>query len=376
MRRMNHTIGSRVAGLMRLASILLLSALTAFAVVSCGGSDDTPDTSTPSQPKGNMPIAFSGDLSEGKSESHARTRADLSVTHQTFYAWAYKNPASGSTETVMQEYTVKWIDGSAGSTTTNSRGWEYVNQQASGTVQSIKYWDFSAADYRFFGYAGSGVDVTSTSTSVSFSFSVDATTANLESMTSSTPLFSKLWYKTGSAIANDIIPVQLEFLQPYVKVRFIFKQSAPADVNFYKKDIRFAPKDDTKKIATAGTFTVTYPLKGNSTTELWSVSSTTTLDYLSQADDVVGNPPVSDDGNWYVVLPAHAEDQGPYTLSLKVNNEQRSVIVPAQYMEWRPGYEYTYIFKITDVGGVALDGVVAGFRDWTTEEKNKEIYNW
>ena len=368
--------------------------MAATLCIGCGGSGDEPGGSPVPQPQpnGDAPISFSGSLSEGESESHARTRTGataLSATHQTFYAWAYKNPTASTYETVMQKFKVNWRSGSAGTSTTNSSGWEYVNQQGnSDIVQSIKYWDFSAVDYRFFGYTGSTESssaphyhCTESSSSVSISFDVSVA-SNPQAdpvtlpLTSTTPLFSKLWYKTGSAIANDIIPVQLEFLQPYVKVRFIFKQSAPADVNFYKKDIRFAPKDDTKEIATAGTFTVTYPLKGNSTTELWSVSSTTTIDYLSQADDVVGNPPVSDDGNWYVVLPAHADDQGPYTLSLKVNNEQRSVIVPAQYMEWRPGYEYTYIFKITDVGGVALDGVVAGFRDWTTEEVNKEIYNW
>ena len=218
MRRMEHAIGSRVADLMRLASILLLSVLTALAVVSCGGSDDTPGTPNPPvppQPKADAPIAFSGNLSDGKSESHARTRAtDLEESHTTFYAWAYKNPSSGPTETVMHNYTVNYVSNSAGSTTTNSHDWEYVNQQASGgDEQSVKYWDFSATAYRFFGYAGSGVTkkyyqdatqlseealmvTTPTKVTLSFTASVSSnpqTDPVTLPLTSTTPLYSKLW---------------------------------------------------------------------------------------------------------------------------------------------------------------------------------------
>ena len=144
MRRMEHTTGSRVADLIRLASMLLLSVLTTLAVVSCGGSGDEPGGDPAPVPNEPMPIVFSGSLSEGESESHARTRTTtnpLSATHQAFHVWAYKNPASGSTETVMRDYTVNYVSGSAGTTTSNSSGWEYVNQ---GTQQSIKYWDFKA----------------------------------------------------------------------------------------------------------------------------------------------------------------------------------------------------------------------------------------
>jgi hypothetical protein len=374
---------------MRLARILLLSTLTALVVVSCGGSDDvldipTPNPPIPPQPKEETPIAFSGDLSEGKSESHARTRATtnpLSATHQTFFAWAYKNPSSGSTETVMKNFTVKYVSNSAGSTTTNTQGWEYVNQQpANGTEQSVKYWDFSATAYRFFGYTGTGVttsyspdETVPTSVSLSFTASV-ATNPQADPvtlpLTASTPLYSKLWHKLGTDLAAESTqPVQLVFLQPYVKVRFLFKQSDSEE--FVLTNKKFSPTNNTIIIATAGTFTVTYPMTG-ATEESWSVTGGTTT--LTNAD----NDPIgfTVDNSWYVVLPAHAGNQGSYTLFVTVNGEDKTAIVPAQYMEWRPGYEYTYIFKITDGGTPVFYNVLAGFAQWDESESSHTVYNW
>lgn len=388
MRQMEHTIGSRMAGLMRLACLLLLSAMSAVVLLSCGGSGDEPAPDPVPQPEG-TPIAFSGSLSEGQSENHARTRATtspLSSTHQTFHVWAYKNPATGSTETVMKNYTVNYVTGTAGTTTSNSSGWEYVNLlDAAGVVQGIKYWDFTASDYRFFGYAGTGVTPTYSLSSdppeVSLAFEVNATAADLSDLTDAT-LFSKLWYKTGTAIASDIKPVQLEFLQPCVKVRFLFKQSASPDVYFYKKDIEFKPTDDSKKIVTGGKFTVTYPLAVNTTKESWSVetgagiTSSATIDALTQVDDAPSPAvPVLDDGVWYQVLPVL--NQGSYTLSVTINNEPREVVVPGEYMNWQPGFEYTYIFKITDSGGVTFDGLeVVKIIPWTPYDEEREVYNW
>ena len=384
----------RMAGLLKPASVLLLSALTALTVMSCGGSDDdaTPEPLLP-QPKGDIPIAFSGSLSEEKSESHARTRATiapLSDTHQTFYVWGYKNLNATTTENVMQSYTVNYVSGSAGTTTSNSSGWEYVNQQPSGgTEQSIKYWDFTATDYRFFGYAGSGVTPAYSSSgdanhpSVSLSFAVDATTANLTTLSASTPLYSKLWHKNGSAIASDISPVTLEFLQPYVKVRFLFRQSESAEMIFVVTEQSFGPTDTNKKIYTKGTFTTTYPLAGTSTEEMWNVTPGTedtdyltalTQDYYEAALDETDAGILARQRMWYVVLPA--VNQGTYTLLVNVNNDPRTVVVPAQYMDWQPGYEYTYIFKITDPGGVELESVQAGFNPWTVHTGERTIYNW
>lgn len=381
---------------MRLACLLLLSAMSAVVLLSCGGSGDEPAPDPVPQPEG-TPIAFSGSLSEGQSENHARTRATttnpLSATHQTFHVWAYKKTASGLTETVMKNYTVNYVTGTAGTTTSNSNGWEYVNlRDAEGVVQGIKYWDFSASDYRFFGYAGTDVtDDTpdySESGKVKLKLNADASTADLSDLSGAT-LYSKLWYKANSALPSQKNnPVTLEFLQPYVKVRFMFRQSESAETVFTLTGKNFAPTDNDVKINVTGTFTVTYPLSG-AITETWEVTSTTSgeegTDYLTAftqdyyEDD---DPETLADPNarkWYVVLPAHATDQGDYTLSVTINNEPdpRTVVVPQQYMNWLPGFEYTYVFKITDSGGITFDGLeVVKITPWTSIDDEREVYNW
>ena len=372
---------------MRLASILLLSAMSAVVLLSCGGSDDTPDTSTPSQPK-ETPIAFSGNLSEGGSESHARTRTPLSATnHHSFQVWAYKNTTSG-TETVMKNYIVTWRDGSAGSTISNSSGWEYVDHSID-PQQSIKYWDFSASDYRFFGYTGTGVTpVYSTPGEsghpfVRMSFTAEASemAAHFSDLVGMT-LFSKLWCKENSELATQKSqPVTLTFVLPCVKVRFMFRQSAPSDVVFNLTNKSFKSTTSGVKINLNGTFTVTYPLSvASATTETWSVTPKSSgvggTDYLTELSQDYYEIPA---GKWYYVLPAHATEQGDYILSVTINNEPnpRTVIVPQQYMNWQPGFEYTYIFKITDSGGITFDGLdVVKITPWTQSEEGRDIYNW
>ena len=389
------TVERILTGLMRPVGILLMSVAMVLTVVSCGDSDDVVTPDTP-QPK---PIAFSGSLSGSGSESASNTRAttptplheypDATHGHTTFQVWSYKNTTANTTEVVMQNYRVNWTSGSAGTSTTNSNGWEYVNQQASGGIeQSIKYWDFTAVDYRFFGYTGSGVSAsyspTDAPTSVSLTATIDASAYSPEATPSSTiPLFSKLWYKTGSGIAANIQPVTLEFVPPVARVRFLFRQSDASDTNLSLSEKSFRPTDDSKTIATAGTFIGTYPLTGT-TEESWSVTSVTaslTIDGFTQdyyeADDGETDQDILDaEKKWYVVLPAHADDQGSYTLYVKVNGEDKTTIVPAQYMEWRPGYEYTYIFKIIDGATPAFYDVLAGYAPWNESVSSYTVYNW
>lgn len=389
--------------------------LAATLLSSCGGSGDEPGGDPTPVPNGPTPIAFSGGLAESHSESHARTRATtaaLSETHVQFHVWAYKNPTSGSAETVMQDYTVNWLTGSEGTTASNSSGWEYVNQQPSGGVeQSIKYWDFDAADYRFFGYAGNNVSPSYSTPedndhpSVRLSFGVSVASNPQQDpvtlpLNSATPLYSKLWYKAKASLpAQKNSPVTLEFLQPYVKVRFMFRQSEPETTKFILSEMKFRPTPPTgsgtqKEIATAGTFTVTYPMSG-ATTEDWNIPNVTstlnhvtegeypgfTQNYYEAASDATDEVKAGEK-MWYVVLPA--KNQGTYTLSLKVNGKEKTVVLPAKYMEWQPGYAYTYIFKITENGGVEIDAVQSAFTPWVTHEYSDsdehpnmyEVYNW
>ncbi len=407
MRRERMTVESMLTGLKRSVGTLLLLTATVFTVVSCSGSDDTlaPNPPVPPQPGIEKPIVFSGNLSEGKSENHARTRAGLETIlpdgQKNFKVWTVKNsgytdPNYTDPQFVMWNYNVKWINGSAGTTTSNTNDWEYVNQQeGTATEQSIKYWDYDAKAYRFFGYAGTGVTVdgsAASTTSVSLSFTVPAAATNPQSepvTQPASPYYSKLWFSTGNRdnYPNKQFgqPVQLEFLKPYVKVRFMFRLSDASNTNISLSEQSFKPTTadppaDTKTIATAGTFTVTYPLTGTATEESWSVKNVTSSltefdqDYYEAASGETDATVLAGQKKWYVVLPA--VDQGTYTLSVKVNSELKEVVVPAQYMNWQPGYEYTYIFKITDSGALVLYDVVAGFAPWNESVSPHPVFNW
>ena len=125
--------------------------VTALMWCGCQSGGDEPG-GNPTPLPNEKAIAFSGDLTE-KSVSRAGD-VGLETYYKRFKVWGFKNDAS-SVHIVMNGYTVNWINNSANTTASNSSNWEYVNQQGLGGMeQSIKYWDFSAKAYRFFGVAG------------------------------------------------------------------------------------------------------------------------------------------------------------------------------------------------------------------------------
>ena len=178
----------------------------------------------------------------------------------------------------------------------------------------------------------------------------------------------------------------LEFLKPYARVRFLFKYSTPRE-GFKLKDQKFRPTSDVSveeankvKIARKGTVTVHYPTEGPEIKEWYSVvvddDKSTRLEAFTEdfdPDDDTKNYTASDNG-WYWVLPNNT--QGSYTLTVTVKNSGRSVTVPAQYMQWLPGYSYTYIFKITEEGGVEIGWVEYAMTPWTEMTATKTVYNW
>jgi hypothetical protein len=397
--------------LMQSAGILLLSALMAVAVVSCGGSDDvtTPDTLEPFPPQSNTdrPIVFTGRLSESENENFARTRAgetsvplgefpDAEHGHKTFHAWAYKNTPVYTHDVVMKDYSVNWTSGSAGTTTTNSNGWEYVDQGSGSAVQDIKYWDFSATDYRFFAYTGSlgtsgGVSYSPASAPTSVTLSCSYPDAGA-AVTSETPLYSKLWYKTGSDIATSVKPVTLEFLRPIARVRFMF--TFAEGLSYGREsllDIKFS-RTDGNNVAKGGTVTITYPLTDSVTEESWTSTYGDPYDNNELAIDYYERPvpsvtPVNTlpttypntPQKWYYVLPRKGPgDQGSFTLSVVVvGGDPKTCVVPAEFMTWAPGHDYTYIFKITVGGGVSLDLVQVGINSWDVKAAVEHpVYNW
>ena len=329
-------------------------------------------------------ISFYGGLTENEGVTRAAegtTRATAGVTRAalkdkatTFRVWAYKNTKAGGDnyteyQTVMPGYVVNWDDQSEASTKTNTSGWEYVNQQTTGPEQTIKYWDWDANAYRFFGVTG--LEGTQWSfvlneTNGVLTMTVDATNED------TAPFYTKLWFSTGHLHDyNDKQfgqPVKLEFQQPIARVRFIFVSADPAvdlaDLNL--EDPIFKPEN--RKIAVKGTVTVTYPITGTEKTESWE--STRGTQTGAEIDNF--NTPEK----WYAVLPIREQDN--YRLTVTVNGDvNRGCRVPAQFMTWLPNRQYTYIFKVDEEGGVDFGEVTSVYTDWEYgAEGDLILYNW
>lgn len=343
-------------------------------------------------------ITFSGNEGEEQTVTRApmtRAGTPLSEKATSFKVWGHKSMdydegtgVYSGDQTVFPGYGVEWQTGSAATSSTNSNGWEYI--LAGNPDQTIKYWDWAAAAYRFFAVTGWGgapptppVDIDDYEANEAYGADGGDGTyrltmlANAEDDTemAKTPFFTRMWFSTGDPVAYPDKqfgrPVILEFLKPYSRVRIMFNYSY-AEEGIKLKDISFKPSD-ASAIALKGLVTIIYPLEGASVGETYSVTP----------DDGVGAPTLEafteeyiPEGNekWYTVLPRH--EQGSYTLSVSVNNVIKEAVVPSTFMRWLPGYSYTYIFKITEEGGVEIEAVFTAVTPWTEMENDYAVYNW
>lgn len=380
----------RPMGLMRLIGLI--------GLMGCGGDSTlmAPLTEAEEPPtEVETVISFSAqegaeqEMSQG-ARGYTRAGTPLSAIATQFTVWGHKNmrykdDAYLDMQTVFPGYTVKWQENSAATTTTNSNGWEYL--LPSNPSQTVKYWDWSAAAYRFFavtnynevnGAKGTYGPADAYET-YRYNLAADASDA---AAIEATPYFSRLWFSTGDPVtyADKQFgrPVTLEFLKPLARVRYIFKYTYPRE-GIALAEQAFKPTADTR-IARKGTVTVIYPLDGTEIKEWYETTpdagGTGALEALEEDYDPENDRKtytVSDNG-WYVVLPNLT--QGSYTLSVKVNGETKRATVPAEYMRWLPGYSYTYVFKITDEGGVEIGWVESAVTPWTEMSADWTVYNW
>ena len=411
----------------------LIGLIGLMGLMSCGGGDDATVQTPPTPPSPPTPtttetaISFSGAESLEQAVSNGGNRANganganeanrraagtpLSEKATTFHVWGYKNMSYdngtgnyGGTQEVIPGYRVDWSANSAATTTTNSKGWEYVGI----ADQTIKYWDWGAAAYRYFAVTGESTAYEAygaykdneANKPYEFSMLVDASPVlddeskykkdATDEKLALAPYFSKLWFSTGNQATYPDKqfgkPVTLEFLKPYARVRFLYKYSTPRQ-GFKLTEQQFRPRSDVEaeeankvKIARKGTVTVHYPTEGPEIKEWYSVAvdadKSTRLTAFTEDYDPDDDTKVytTCDNGWYWVLPIISQDS--YTLTVKVNNSGRSVTVPAQYMQWLPGYSYTYIFKVTEEGGVEIGWVEYAMTRWTDMIVDKSAYNW
>ena len=359
--------------------------LMALCLVACSGSgqDDPsiPDPPTPNPDLKSIGFGGSSGAWQDAPSSRATDPKGLETLFKSFRAWGYKT-IEDALQLVMDSYKVEYQD--------NDNFWKYegLSNAQLNTNQTIKYWDYSASDYRFFAYAPADASITnskitSTDGNPQLAFSIPYTYSDNATATT-TPYVSDLWYSNNTNTENKYgSTVKLTFAPVIAKVRFKFsypdniKKITIHDIQF--RDSRLVDNSETKTnpetkiFPKKGTITATYSLTGtpqaNETTQSYppTLAWTTSSDADAKGSLILDTPYEEENDKihilndiekykkWYYLPPlglSTNEDDKPstYTINATINGKHSSATIPADYMQWKAGYQYTYIFKITEAG--------------------------
>lgn len=321
-----------------------------------------------------------------------------------------KEDAANNETYAFDHYNVNFKDGSAFSTESNRAGWEYVNQdmkvkgadkslaQSGASQQTIKYWDHSCASYDFIAFSlRKGAES-------KYATPTPVNKADLKgaayTLTGNVNTLSECYIsdmKTVTEPNYDKTPVSMSFRHLASKVRMALFEIVPgyviSDVKFYDATSTTATANPEGTLIgnfnNSGTLTVYFPTTGtkhatekdyNKAHVKFTASTTAgetgvlnhkgfgAVNYNNQAEGQISagttylsqnaaKPSYCGDG-YQNVLPSEGAASAitlriDYKLtSVDGSNETINVkgataTVPAQYTEWKSGYAYTYIFKIS-----------------------------
>lgn len=358
---------------MKLYRILTIPFL-ALCLFSCAGSgQEEPDVPTlPEEPKG-VSISFGGN--SGTWQDAPTTRANketgLETISKTFKVWGYKttegNYTSGfdKSQNVMNGYIVNWTQPAAGGT----GSWDYtgIRNEELQTTQTIKFWDYSSTSYRYFAFSPANAKVTTTFLSEDGNTTTDAAAATQTSFSIpfeykedatavTTPYISDLWLSDNQNFENRKYGacVKLTFAPIITKVRFRFNYLKDTKISI--TDIVFKNINDEHS-PTKGNIIVSYPItgKGTKASYKWVTTETGTEPIkftIPYEEDADLNHQATERKKWYYVPPLGDSNtpQGAYIISATIDGKKSTATIPAEYMQWKAGYQYTYIFKITVAG--------------------------
>lgn len=349
-------------------NIRILSFLiSALCLLSCSSEQDKPETP---EPKPNVEIAFGG--ANGIWQDAPTTRSGetgLETLFKSFRVWGYKNYAatSNSPQVIMDGYRVNFTQSSAGTTGSNTADWEYVGltHPEHSTTQTIKFWDYSASNYRFYACTPAEPKIITDSEGafqIPFAYSENATATSV-------PYISDLWFSDNTDATSPYGKcVTLRFSPLIAKVRFKFTYPANTKrvtiTGILFGDSRFIKDQSSANTPLKGTITATYPLTGTPASYTpsfnWQTSADTaakgflglTIPYEEEGDAIHILQDKNQHNKWYYVPPFNIAqyEQGAYTISAIIDGNKTLATIPAEYMQWKAGYQYTYIFKITVAG--------------------------
>lgn len=335
-----------------------------------------------------------------------------------------KTDAANNEVYAFDHYNVNFKDGSAFSTESNRAGWEYVNQdmtvngadkslaQSGATQQTIKYWDHSCASYDFIAFSMGKKDAASkyaTPTHVDKdNLATAAYTLSGNVNTLSECYISDM--KTVTEPNYNKTSVSMSFRHLASKVRMALFEIVPgyviSDVKFYDAtdDTATANPEGTLigNFNNSGTLTVFFPTTGtdnasekdyNKAHVKFTASTAPgedgvltsknfgAVDYNNQAEGTISEgttylsqnaaTPSYCGAGYQNVLPSEGAASAitlriDYKLTSvdgskeTINVKGATATVPAQYTEWKSGYAYTYIFKISQDTNGSTGGTSTG----------------
>lgn len=361
--------------------------IIALAAVALGGCTDDSYTGGITTTVEEEPVA----IYFGAGSSRTHTRADLTgaaaadALNHFFNVYGVKT-VDATLHTVYPTYTVEYDGtdgaGAAGSTQTNSSGWEYVGL-TSHPNQTLHYWDYSATNYTFQAWSPTTGNAT-----------VDVDAYNeLTVIATSAQELSNLYIADLVSIDKSAAAdnggnrygsvVTFTFRNMATKVRLGIYETIPgysvSKVTFRSRGARFADSGSNALLDGAfngydsnagGTYKVTYNTTSGRAMLDYTTSAVpaTFFDFGTFTQGVIGtessNPTwAGGSGSYLNVLP-NEDHSGDMTLyidfTLTADDGSDDVIrisgahvtVPASYMVWHPNFAYTYLFKISkDVNG-------------------------
>jgi lipoprotein len=335
-----------------------------------------------------------------------------------------KTDAANNETYAFDHYNVNFKDGSAFSTESNRAGWEYVNQdmkvkgadkslaQSGASQQTIKYWDHSCASYDFIAFSMGKKDAASKYATPTHVDKANLATAAY-TLTGDVNTLSECYIsdmKTVQEKDYNKTSVSMSFRHLASKVCMALFEIVPgyviSDVKFYT-DPTSTTTDNTEgtligEFNNSGTLTVFFPTTGTDHaaekdynkahvrfTKSTTAGETGVLNFkkfgaVNYNNQVEGTIPA---GKTYLsqnaaepsycgagyqnVLPSEGAASAitlriDYKLtSVDGSNETINVkgataTVPAQYTEWKSGYAYTYIFKISQDTNGSTGGTSTG----------------
>ena len=357
------------------------------------------------------PITFGSQFDSGRQAiSRASVPANTIFDSMTVYGFKTFADGS-PTQMVFSGYRLTYDATKVGTDQTNSSGWDYLGRSGSTTLggttwsweQTIHYWDFAAYDYRFVAWAqperdgqGKAIDWTGIAkptvsvvpavtigeqspyqiTNNFATFSKDA--SNMVSLTVAAdiadtlhaPMVSRMEAVKPSSLrtATGMRSVVLHFSRPFCRVRFLLEDQdgrlseigdALPDTSSLRSVTRthFAPKSGDDALSVKGDVVVAnFPVLTTATTggmlyvkdddSRQAPAAPITVPYEKPAEGHTGLfTKGSNEENWYTFLPTTWQE--PFVLSITYGGVERTAVVPTEFLNWQPGYAYTYVFKVS-----------------------------